>query len=375
MRRLTYIHQRPEWPRLHWRAEIIGEQLTQIRLEQGRLIGRMEGLGFDLQQEAVLETLTEDVVNTSQIEGENLDPSAVRSSIASRLGIDIGALEPVDRDVEGVVDMMLDATTHYDQALTAKRLHNWHAALFPTGRSGMRRIRVGQWRDDATGPMQVVSGALGRERVHFEAPEAARLKTEMAKFLKWFEGNDPKDDVLRSGLAHLWFVTIHPFDDGNGRIGRAIADLALARSEKSSRRFYSMSAQIQRERNMYYSILEETQRGTTDVTAWMGWFLGCLERAIDGAQGTLGHVIAKAKFWENIRGVALNDRQRLMVNRLIDGFEGKLTTGKWAKIAKTSNDTALRDIQQLVDKGVLVKDTSAAGRSTSYALKGFQEAR
>lgn len=375
MRRLTYIHERPEWPRLHWRAEIIGEQLTQIRLEQGRLIGRMEGLGFDLQQEAVLETLTEDVVKTSQIEGETLDPAAVRSSIASRLGIDIGAIEPADRHVDGVVEMMLDATRQFDKPLTAKRLHNWHAALFPTGRSGMRRIRVGQWRDDTSGPMQVVSGPVGRERVHYEAPEAARLKAEMTQFIKWFEGKEPKDDVLRSGLAHLWFVTIHPFDDGNGRIGRAIADLALARSEKSSRRFYSMSAQIQRERNMYYDVLEQTQRGTTDVTPWMAWFLGCLGRAIEGAQGTLGHVIAKAKFWERIRSVSLNDRQRMMINRLLDGFEGKLTSGKWAKIAKTSSDTALRDIQQLVDKGVLVKDAAAAGRSTSYVLKDFLAAR
>lgn len=376
MRRLRYIHERSDWPRLHWKADAITEPLTHIRLEQGRLIGRMEGLGFELQQEAVLETLTEDVVKTSQIEGENLDPAAVRSSIATRLGIDIGALAPADRHVDGVVDMMLDATGRYDKPLTATRLYAWHAALFPTGRSGIRRIRVGQWRDDASGPMQVVSGAVGRERVHYEAPEASRLKHEMAQFLKWFEGKEPKDDVLRSGLAHLWFVTVHPFDDGNGRIGRAIADLALARSEKSSRRFYSMSAQIQHERNRYYEILEQTQRGsTTDVTPWMDWFLRCLARAIEGAQGTLGHVIGKAKFWEAIRSVSLNDRQRMMINRLLDRFEGKLTTGKWATIAKTSNDTALRDIQQLIDKGVLIRDESAGGRSTAYVLKNFPAAR
>jgi Fic family protein len=371
MRRLTYIHERAKWPRLHWAADAIAEPLARIRLEQGRLIGRMEGLGFDLQQEAVLETLTEDVVKSSQIEGEQLDPAAVRSSIATRLGIDIGALQPADRHVDGVVEMMLDATSHYDKPLTTKRLHSWHAALFPTGRSGMRRIRVGRWRDDSSGPMQVVSGPIGRQRVHFEAPEAARLKTEMAQFLSWFEGKEPKDDVLRSGLAHFWFVTIHPFDDGNGRIARAIADLALARSESSSRRFYSMSAQIQRERKTYYDVLEQSQRGTTDVTMWMTWYLECLERAIEGAQGTLGHVIAKAKFWERLRNVALNERQRIVIGRFVEGFEGKLTTGKWAKLAKISNDTALRDIQQLVDKGVLVKDDSAGGRSTSYVLRDF----
>jgi len=355
---------------LYWQPEALAESLAQIRLAQGRLSGRMEGLGFNLQQEATLETLTEDVLKSSQIEGELLDPAKVRSSIASRLGIDIGGLQPPDRHVEGIVEMMLDATRSYNEPLTAKRLYAWHAALFPTARSGMKPIRVGRWRDDASGPMQVVSGAVGRERVHFEAPEAKRLKKEMAQFLKWFEGKEPLDDVLRSGVAHLWFVTIHPFDDGNGRIARAIADLALARSEESPRRFYSMSAQIQQERDAYYDILEQTQRGNTDITLWMEWFLGCLGRAIEGAQSTLARVIAKAQFWDRIRNISLNERQHMMLNRLVDGFEGKLTTTKWATIAKCSQDTAFRDIMQLVQKNVLVKE-AAGGRSTSYVLKDF----
>lgn len=331
----------------------------------------MEALGFPLKQEAVLQTLTEDVVKSSEIEGETLDVSQVRSSIARRLGMDVGGLEPADRRVEGVVDMTLDATRHYDQALTAERLFAWHASLFPTGRIGMRKLRTGAWRDDdSTGPMQVVSGPMGRERVHFEAPPAAKLEGEMRVFLDWF--NDDRtgvgsDAVLNAGLAHLWFVTIHPFDDGNGRIARAIADLALARSEHSSQRFYSMSAQIRQERAAYYNVLEQAQKATLDVTAWMEWFLACLGRAIDGAQTTLAAVLSKARFWEAIRAVPLNERQRLMLNRLLDGFEGKLTTSKWAKIAKCSSDTALRDILDLVERDILVRNPEG-GRSTSYSL-------
>lgn len=362
-----YIHELKDWPRFRWRTEKLAEPLASVRHQQGRLIGHMEALGFNLQQEAVLQTLTADVVKNSEIEGEKLDAEQVRSSIARRLGMDIGALKPADRNVEGVVEMMLDATRHYNQPLTTERLFAWHASLFPTGRSAMAKVRVGAWRDDTTGPMQVVSGPVGKERVHFEAPKADRLAGEMDSFLDWFESKDPIDPVFKAGLAHLWFVTIHPFDDGNGRIARAIADMALARSENSPQRFYSMSAQIRQERNAYYDVLEHTQKGTMDVTPWMEWFLGCLGRAIDGAQVTLSAVLAKARFWERIKSVQLNDRQRLVINCLLDGFEGKLTTSKYGKLAKCSQDTAHRDILALVDHGVLVRNPEG-GRSTSYSL-------
>jgi Fic family protein len=334
----------------------------------------MEALGFNLRQEAVLQTLTSDVLKSSEIEGEKLDAEQVRSSVARRLGMDIDALKPVDRNVEGIVEMMLDATRHYEQPLTADRLFAWHASLFPAGRSGMTKIRVGGWRNDSTGPMEVVSGPFGKERVHFQAPPAARLDGEMKEFLDWFNAETGMDAVLKSALAHLWFVTLHPFDDGNGRIARAISDLTLARSENSSQRFYSMSAQIRQERNAYYDILEQSQKGTMDITPWMEWFLGCLGRAIEGAQTTLGTVLSKARFWEAIAGVPLNERQRRVINRLLDGFEGKLTTSKYAKLAKCSQDTALRDILPLVECGILIKNPEG-GRSTSYALAESPEPR
>jgi Fic family protein len=362
-----YIHNREDWPKFHWNREKLAELLAAVRHEQGRLLGRMETLGFKLRQEAVLQTLTEDVLKSSEIEGEKLNKDQVRSSIARRLGMDIGGLKGVDRNVEGVVEMMLDATRHYELPVTSERLFGWHASLFPTGRSGMRRISAGAWRDDSSGPMQVVSGPMGREHVHFEAPAARKLELEMQTFLDWFNGNTQTDWVENAGLAHLWFVTIHPFDDGNGRMARAIADLALARSEKSSQRFYSMSAQIQQERGAYYDILEQTQKGTMDVTPWMEWFLGCLGRAIEGAQSTLGTVLSKARFWESLADFTLNERQRLVLNRLLDGFEGNLTTLKWAKLAKCSQDTALRDILPLVERGILVRNPEG-GRSTSYAF-------
>jgi len=363
-----YIHELKDWPRFHWSAEKIAEPLASVRHRQGRLIGHMEAIGFNLQQEAVLQTLTSDVLKSSEIEGEKLDAAQVRSSIARRLGMDIGALKPADRHVEGVVEMMLDATRNYKQPLTSERLFAWHAALFPTGRSGMSKITTGAWHDDSGGPMQVVSGPMGKEHVHFEASKADRLDREMKSFLDWFERDETNDPVLHAGLAHLWFVTIHPFDDGNGRIARAIADMALARSENSPQRFYSMSAQIRQERNDYYDILERTQKGTMDVTPWMEWFLGCLGRAIDGAQVTLGTVLEKARFWDRIKNVQLNDRQRTVINRLLDGFEGKLTTSKYAALAKCSQDTAHRDILALIDQGVLVRNQEG-GRSTSYSLK------
>jgi Fic family protein len=362
-----YIHELQDWPGFNWNREQLAEPLAAVRHRQGRLIGRMEALGFNLRQEAVLQTLTADVLKSSEIEGETLDAEQVRSSIARRLGMDIGALKPADRNVDGIVEMMLDATRHYDQPLTAERLFAWHASLFPTGRSGMSKIRAGAWRDDSTGAMAVVSGPVGKEHVHFQAPPAERLDEEMRALLDRFNAKAAIDPVLKAGLAHLWFVTIHPFDDGNGRIARAIADMALARSENSPQRFYSMSAQIQQERGAYYDVLEETQKGTLDITLWMEWFLGCLGRAIDGAQTTLGAVLAKARFWEAIAGFAINDRQRLVLNRSLDGLEGKLTTSKYAKLAKCSQDTALRDILPLVERGILVRNPEG-GRSTSYAL-------
>lgn len=366
-RRSGYIHNREDWPNLRWNREKLTELLASVRHEQGRLLGRMQTLGFQLRQEAVLQTLTNDVVKSSEIEGEKLNQEQVRSSIARRLGMDIGGMKPIDRHVEGVVEMMLDATRHFDEPLTVDRLFGWHSALFPTGRSGMRKINIGAWRNDRTGPMQVVSGPVGRERVHFEAPAAERLDSEMQAFLNWFNRKTNDDWVERAGLAHLWFVTIHPFDDGNGRMARAIADLCLASSENSTQRFYSMSTQIQQERADYYAILERTQKQTVDVTAWMDWFLGCLGRAIEGAQHTLAAVLAKAHFWQATGDVALNDRQRLVLNRLLDGFEGKLTSSKWAKLTKSSQDTALRDILALVERGILIRNPEG-GRSTSYAL-------
>jgi Fic family protein len=369
-----YIHELQDWPKLHWNRERIAEPLAMVRHNQGRLIGHMEALGFGLRQEAVLQTLTADVLKSSEIEGETLDAEQVRSSIARRLGMDIGGLRPADRNVEGIVEMMLDATRRYDQPLTAERLLAWHASLFPTGRSGMTKITTGAWRDDRKGPMQVVSGPVGREHVHFEAPPAQRLAHEMQAFLDAFNAKTDIDPVLKAGLAHLWFVTIHPFDDGNGRIARAIADMALARSENSPQRFYSMSTQIRQERNAYYEILEKTQKGTLDITPWMEWFLACLGRAIDGAQSTLSAVLAKARFWESIAGVAINERQRLVLNRLLDGFDGKLTSSKYAKLAKCSPDTALRDIHFLVERGILVR-SPGGGRSTSYALVNILQRR
>ena len=362
-----YLHELPDWPQFQWDAAKLFGRLSAVRLRQGKLDGHMEALGFHMGQEAMLKSLTQEALKTSEIEGERLDLEQVRSSIARRLGIDIGALKPADRQVEGVVEMVLDATSHYQETLTVDRLFGWHAALFPTGYSGMSRVRTGSWRDDSGGPMQVVSGPLGNETVHFEAPAAGRLPAEMERFLDWFNRERDLDPVIKAGLAHLWFVSIHPFDDGNGRIARAIADMQLARSEESPRRFYSMSAQIREERKAYYDILERTQKGTMDVTAWLAWFLDCLDHAIGRAQEELAAILAKGRFWDSVREIALNHRQRQVLNRLLDGIEGKLTNAKWAKLAKCSPDTALRDLQYLVDRGILVRGP-AGGRSTSYLL-------
>lgn len=368
MRRISiYIHELDNWSRFEWDGAKIAGLLAGVSRKQGRLVGNMEGLGFQLRDEAVLATLTEDVQKSSEIEGEVLDKDQVRSSIARRLGMDIGGLKPADRNVVGVVEMMLDATQKFREGIDAERLYGWHASLFPTGRSGMMNINVGAWRDDAKGPMQVVSGAIGKERVHFEAPAAKLLNAEMAEFFDWFENEHSIDDVLKSAIAHLWFVTIHPFDDGNGRIARALSDLMLARSEISTRRFYSMSAQIRKERKEYYEILERTQKGDLDITEWLVWFFTCLDRAIDGAEEILASIVAKASYWERFKSVPLNHRQKSVLNKLLDGFEGALTAQKWAKLTRTSPDTALRDINDLMEKGLLLK-SAAGGRSTNYFL-------
>ena len=365
-----YIHQLTQWPEFRWNYGSFADNLAQVRHSQGRLLGRMEAFGFNFQQESLLKTLTSDVVKTSEIEGEQLDTEQVRSSLARRLGIEIAALKPSDRHVDGVVEMLLDATGNYQAPLTAERLFAWHRSLFPTASSGMRRIQTGQWRDDAQGPMQVISGPIGRERIHFEAPPANLIEKEMGSFFDWFNQPNDTDWVLKSARAHLWFLTIHPFEDGNGRIARAIADLALARSEQSAQRYYSMSAQIRIERSGYYHILESSQKGSMDITPWLNWFLDCLGHAIASAQSTLDGVLNRAKFWESIQNqgdLTLNERQRHMLNRLLDGFTGKLTTTKWAALAKCSQDTAHRDILPLVERGILIRGASG-GRSTSYEL-------
>lgn len=368
MRRLNlYLWEHPNWPSLTWDEPKLSKLASAVSREQGRLMGRLQALGLELRDEAHLHTLTEDVVNSSEIEGEKLEREQVRSSIARHLGMDVGGLIPADRSVEGVVEMMLDATGNFDKPLTEARLFAWHASLFPADRSGARKIIVGNWRDDRDGPMQVISGAVGHEKVHYQAPPAAGLPDEIARFLKWFEQPGDTDPILTAGLAHLWFVTIHPFDDGNGRIARAIADMALSRSESSRRRFYSMSAQIRRERERYYATLERTQKGELDVTLWQTWFLECLRSAIAGADETLGSVLRKARFWERFAKEPLNERQIMVLNRLLAGFEGKLTTSKWAKLAKCSQDTAYRDILDLVKRGALERD-SGGGRSTSYLI-------
>ena len=369
---LLYIWQQPDWP--HWRfdAAALAEPLARAHREQGHLLGRMAGLGLVQREQATVQVLTQEVIKTSEIEGERLNLETVRSSIARRLGVDIGALAPADRQVEGVVDMVLDATGRFDQPLSPERLFGWHAALFPTGYSGMTRIRIGAWRDDASGPMQVVSGSARRQKVHYQAPPAHMLAIQTDKFLQWFNAEAAGDPLIKAGLAHLWLVTLHPFDDGNGRISRAVGDMALARAEGTSQRFYSLSAQLQRERNAYYDQLEVTQKGTLDVTAWLTWFLGCLLRAVEGADGLLAAVLGKARFWQRWAGTPLNARQIRLVNRLLGGFEGKLTSAKWAAIAKCSTDTALRDISDLLACGMLRK-LQGGGRSTGYELAKSDE--
>ena len=362
-----YIWQTSNWPTWRFDLAALAGPMAEVSRAQGLLMGRLTDVGLALREEARLAALTEDVVKTSEIEGEQLRVESVRSSIARRLGVDIGALAPVDRHVEGVVEMVLDATANCHRLMSRERLFGWHAALFPTGYSGLSKITVGGWREDTSGPMQVVSGPIGQQRVHFEAPPADRLEIETSRFLDWLNSQSSEPPLLKAGLGHLWFVTLHPFDDGNGRIARAIGDLLLARADGSPQRFYSFSAQIQRERKAYYDILEQTQKGSLDVTEWLGWFLDTLLRAIDQAHHALNAVLSKARFWRHWATTSLNERQVKLLNRLLDGFEGKLTSSKWAVIAKCSPDTALRDINDLLSRGVLRK-SDAGGRSTSYEL-------
>jgi len=367
-----YIHELSHWPVFTWDPIKLAPLLATVHQHQGRLQGRMEALGFSLQNEATLLTLTQDVVKNSEIENETLDPNQVRSSIARKLGMDIAGLVPADRHVDGAVEIALDSIQHFNKPLTKKRLFNWHAALFPTGRRGMNPIIVGDWRHDQTGPMQVISGAIGHERVHFEAPAAPRIEKEMKVFLAWFNNKQPIDLAIKAGLAHLWFVTIHPFEDGNGRIARTITDLQLVRSDNNSQRFYSLSAQIRKERTSYYKHLESAQKNGLDVTDWLEWFLTCMEHALASASEILVKVLQKARFWEQYKTVSFNERQRLMLNKLFEEFTGKLTSSKWAKITKCSQDTASRDIQALIELGILVKE-AAGGRSTSYVLNEEKE--
>lgn len=363
-----YIYNNPNWPNFEWNSEKLLPLLSLVRNKQGLLIGKMSVLGFDLRNEANLQILTQEIVKSTEIEGEILDKEQVRSSVARRLGLEISGLVNSERNVDGIVDLMLDAITNYDKELSKERLFSWHASIFPEGRSGMYNIKAGSWRDDSTGPMQVVSGALGKEKVHYQAPPAETLEKEMQQFIRWFNLNQKEDFVLKAAVAHLWFVTVHPFEDGNGRISRALSDMLLARSDEQTNRFYSMSTQIRKERNSYYEILEKTQKGAMDITNWLEWFLNCLLHSIENSEKLLEKIIFKHSFWIKHTGLTINDRQRKVLNLLMDDFEGALSTTKWAKIGKCSQDTALRDIQDLMEKGILMKSPQG-GRSTNYELK------
>lgn len=361
---VKYIYQYENWPHFIWNEQKIQVILGKVRHLQGKIFGQMSALGFSVKEEAVLSTLTVDVVKSSEIEGERLNYEQVRSSIARKLGIEYAGMVYSDRDVEGVVEMMLDATQNYNEPLDEERLFGWHAALFPAGRSGMHRIYVGCYRN---GEMQVVSGAMGKEKVHYEAPSPNKIKEEMDVFLNWFNTDTKIDNVLKAAIAHFWFIIIHPFDDGNGRIARALSDLLLALSDDSSQRFYSLSGQILTERKVYYEILKKVQHSNGDITEWLDWFLNCLYRALETSEGTMQKVLYKSEFWDKHKDTIINNRQRLMLNKLLDGFDGKLKSSKWAKITKCSADTALRDIKDLIEKGIL-KQEESGGRSTNYEL-------
>jgi len=362
-----YIYQRQGWPKFTWDSNLIESKIGNVRNSQGRLVGKMNAVGFNLRNEASLTTLTNEIVKSHEIEGEILNTQEVRSSIAVRLGIETVGLVQPSRSIDGIVEMMLDATQNYNHPLTKDRLCGWHNCLFPTGRSGMYKILVGNWRDDSLGPMRVISGQMGKEKIHFQAPDAEIIEREMNLFLEWINSEEAMDSVIKAGIAHFWFITLHPFDDGNGRIARAITELLLCRSDNLSQRFYSMSSQILRERKGYYEILESSQKGKLDITTWLNWFLNALQNSIKLSEETLDKILTKHKFWNYHVQVDFNERQKKVLNKLFDGFEGKLTSSKWAKLNKCSRFTALRDIQDLEDKGIL-KKMMGGGRNTNYEL-------
>ncbi len=370
MRRIhpVYIYQKNGWPDFTWDTEALLPLLADVRHKQGRLSGYMELLGFAMRNEEAMETITSDILKSNEIEGELLNAAEVRSSVARHMGLAVAGMVRAGKEVDGVVEMMLDATQNYNKPLSADRLFGWHSSLFPSGRSGMHKITTGNWRKNDKGPMQVVSGAMGKEKIHYEAPDAKVLKKEMNRFLKWFGQKQNTDPVLKSGIAHLRFITIHPFDDGNGRMARAIADMQLTKADDHSKRFFSMSAQIRLERKKYYEVLEKTQKGGLDITEWLTWYLSCLRRALNATDVRLQAILQKTKFWDKHKDNGINERQRFMINKLFDGFDGKLNTSKWAKITKCSPDTALRDIQDLTKKKILKKE-EAGGRSTNYILR------
>jgi Fic family protein len=372
-----YIHGLIDWPGFRWDSKTLAPLLSGVRLRQGLLLGKMRGYGFASQWTVTLKMLTEETIKSSAIEGVVLDPENVRSSLARRLGLEVGGLKVhKDRYVDGVVAMMLDATQKFKEPLTKERLSDWHGHLFPGVRTTSDKFRVGAWRDDSQGPMQVVSGPIGRHKIHYVAPMASRVEGEMGKFLKWLDGSEQQDPLLKAAIAHLWFVTIHPFDDGNGRIGRAIAEMCLARSDGSEQRFYSMSSQILEARKGYYDVLEKTQAGSLDITEWLTWFLACLDRAIEQSSRISDSTLEKELFWQDLkkRNLSPNDRQKKVLNKLFSGFEGKLTRDKWMKITKTSSRTALRDIEELIAAGVIEQE-EAGGRSTSYRLNRIAKVR
>ena len=363
---MYYLYKHKDYPNFVWDSDVIFPLLAEVRLLQGKLLGKMQSFGFNLQNQATLDTLTLEIIKSNEIEGEFLDIDKVRSSIARKLGIELANEEQYDYNIEGIVDMVFDATYKSNEPITEQRLFGWHNALFPNGMSGLYKIKTATWRDDSTGPMQVVSGALGKEKVHFQAPDAKLVPMQMQQFIEWFNTNNI-DEVLKAAIAHLWFVTIHPFEDGNGRIARALTELLLARSDKSNLRFYSMSAQIRLQRKSYYDMLEKTEQGGMEITLWINWFLKCLKNAITSSEETLSRVLKKAEFWKKNVETPLNERQILMLNKLLDGFDGKLKTSKWAKITKISTDTALRDIKDLVEKGIL-QPANEGGRSANYEI-------
>jgi Fic family protein len=363
-----WIHEHQHWPNFTWDIQALASKISELRYRQGRLLGRMEGIGFELKQEASLTTLTFDVIKSSAIEGENLNPIEVKSSIARNLGIDFAGLIPSSRKVDGIVEILLDATQCFSQSLTKERLFGWHAALFPTGRSGMHQITVGNWRPVEAGSMRVVSGPLGKEKIHFEAPMAERLNDEMSAFIQWFNQSESIDPLIMAGLAHFWFITIHPFEDGNGRIARAIGDMGLARADGTQYRFYSISSQFELERNDYYEQLEKQQRATPDVTQWLTWFFECLDRALNNAEVTLNRVFYKNQLWQMVNQKSINERQKNVINRMLEEtFTGFMNTSKYAKLTKCSTDTAFRDLKELKERGIFIQNPGG-GRSTSYRL-------